>query len=140
MIETGGGPGHEPKTVSWGAADQVGAMNFAFHIVSAIVARNTTGRGQKVECSQLGAFVQFQSIINVGSWNTGKQRNDGKEPSNFIRTNPGLSFYQCGDGKWLTVAPSNVPSHFPRFCKAVGLEWMLEDERFKNQMAQIKNR
>lgn len=139
MVETGGGPSHTPKLVSWGAADQIGAMSFAFHILAAVIAQKNSpdGMGQKLECSQLGAMVQFQSIQNVGSWNTGEQRDDNIPPG---WQNVGLSYYKCGDGRWLTVAPSAVPAHWPRFCKAVGLERLLEDPKTKNRAVMEQNR
>merc|ERR1719238_1067303 len=132
MVDTGGGPSHQPRTVGWGAADQVGAMNFGFHIVAAIAARERTGKGQKVECSQLGAFIQLQGITNVPAWNTGKQRDNGRLGDEIMAAGTPLSYYQGADGKWFTVAQSVIPAHFPRFCKAVGLDRLLEDEKTKN--------
>jgi len=126
----GGGPAHMPRLTEWGAADQVGALNFAFHIAAALVARERTGQGQKLECSQLGAMIQFQAIGIVPSWYSGEQRNDGR-PTN--QDNILLSYYPCGDGKWLTCAPCMEDRFWPRFCGALGLQDLLTDERTKNQ-------
>merc|ERR1719456_1286908 len=41
MVDEGGGPSHDPRLMEFGAADEVGAMSFAFHILAAIVARNS---------------------------------------------------------------------------------------------------
>ena len=56
---------------------QVGAMNFAFCIMGALMARERHGVGQKVETSQLGAMIQFQSADILAPWHTGEQRDDG---------------------------------------------------------------
>lgn len=136
-VAQGGGPSHQPIFVEWGAADQVGAMSFALHITAAIVARGRTGVGQKVECSQLGAMVQFQSISNVGSWYTGAQANHPpdapiqRDDGNLsgIRNSIALTYYKCGDGKLLTAAPCMEEKHFPMFCKALGLDDLPEDPR-----------
>lgn len=118
MVVQGGGPDHRPGVTEWGLADQVGALNFAFHIAAALVARGGNGDGQKLECSQLGAMVQFQSIRNVGSWYNKEQRNDGRAP---FWDSIELSQYQCGDGKWLTCAPSMEERHYESFCKVTQL-------------------
>jgi crotonobetainyl-CoA:carnitine CoA-transferase CaiB-like acyl-CoA transferase len=111
MVASGGGPSHKPRLSEWGLADQVGALNFAFHIAAALVARGRTGKGQKLECSQLGAMVQFQSITNVGAWYNKKQRDDGRDSGwdNIL-----LSQYQCGDGRWLTCAPCIEARYYPK--------------------------
>jgi CoA:oxalate CoA-transferase len=48
---SGGGPGHRPEVSYPGIADQSGAMNFAFGIMTALFARERLGVGQKVEVS-----------------------------------------------------------------------------------------
>ena len=71
---------HALDTIYGGAqtiADQVGAMNFAFCIMGALMARERHGVGQKVETSQLGAMIQFQSADILAPWHTGEQRDDG---------------------------------------------------------------
>uniref|UniRef100_A0A7S4VCK5 CoA transferase n=1 Tax=Alexandrium monilatum TaxID=311494 RepID=A0A7S4VCK5_9DINO len=132
----GGGPSHMPRFTEWGAADQVGALNFAFHIASALYAREKTGVGQKLECSQLGAMLQFQAISCVPSFFSGDQRDDGR-PTNADNVN--LSYYPCGDGKWLTCAPCMEDHFWPKFCKALGLEELMTDERTKHQGRRWKN-
>ena len=52
-------------------------MNFAFCIMGALMARERHGVGQKVETSQLGAMIQFQSADILAPWHTGEQRDDG---------------------------------------------------------------
>lgn len=128
----GGGPSHTPKFISWGASDQIGAMSFAFHIMAALLERSKSGVGQKVECSQLGAMVQFQAINNVPTWyirqvDGGNGQRDDGEPEG--RYNSNLSYYQCKDGKWLTCAPAMEERHWRAFCKTVGEEDLLTDKK-----------
>jgi len=105
-------------------------LSFAFHVAAALMARERTGRGQMLECSQLGAMIQFQAITNVGAWYSGSQRNDGRATN---IDNVLLSYYPCGDGKWLTCAPCLEERHWPGFCKALGLKDLLTDERTRTQ-------
>lgn len=127
MVSNGGGRDHSPRLVEWGLADQIGGMNFAVQILSGIVARERNGGvGQKIECSQLGAMIQFQSTAIVTAMESGTQRNDGKAVGIDNLT---LSYYKCRDGKWVSVAPMVEESHWIKFCKAVSLEDMLTDAR-----------
>lgn len=138
MTEIGGGPDWTPALMPFGAADNIGAMSFAFHIAAAIIARERSadGLGQKLECSQLGAMVNFQNINSVLSWNIDRQRNDG-EP--VMKNNANISFYKCGDGKWLTCAPALAPRHWPKFCKAWGLEELLTDPKTIDDTSRRRN-
>ena len=52
-VAQGGGPSHEPVLIENCPADQSGAWNFAFSIVSALFHRERTGRGQWLQTSQL---------------------------------------------------------------------------------------
>lgn len=138
MVEVGGGPSFDPAMMPFGAADNIGAMSFAFHISAAIIARERSadGLGQKLECSQLGAMVHFQNISNVISWNVGRQRDDGQKP---MWDQVLISYYKCGDGKWLTCAPALAPAHWPKFCQAWGLENLMSDPKTADMTARRHN-
>ena len=112
MASSGGGPSHTPVLAPWGLADQVGGLNFAVQILAGLVALEKKGVGQKIECSQLGAMLQLQSTDIVSAMEKGFQRDDG-EP--YGLNNMALSFYKCGDGKWIAVAPMVEEYHFPKF-------------------------
>ena len=63
MSYQAGGPSHPPTMSEHGMADQAGSMLFVVAILSALLARERgDGQGQRVECSQLGAMLQFQAI------------------------------------------------------------------------------
>lgn len=121
-----------PRFAAWGAADQIGAMSFAFHIMAALLERSRSGVGQKIECSQLGAMVQFQAINIVPSWyhrqvDGGLGQPDDGEPIDKYNSN--LSHFQCMDGKWLVCAPAMEERHYKAFCKVVGEEDLLTDKQ-----------
>ena len=60
QVSTGGGPSHEPRVSEWALADEVGGMNLAFGVLAALVSRATTGVGQQLQTSQLGAMIELQ--------------------------------------------------------------------------------
>lgn len=108
MTVQGGGPSHTPMAVEWAMADEVGAMNFAFSVVAALLAReqHPQGTGQHLETSQLGAMLGFMgngsSLTRVLHAKDGKQGDSGKRP--FEENGWRQTYYQATDGKWFVVA------------------------------------
>ncbi|MGE0542641.1 MAG: CaiB/BaiF CoA transferase family protein [Dehalococcoidia bacterium] len=122
MIEQAGGPGHDPVPALPGAADQISATMFAFGIASALVARDRTGEGQKVEVSLLGSMVAFQGRQITRFLHTGKQ---GRQR---WRRSPLYSHYQAADG-WVAIAAQD-PKRWVRLCNALEHPELVDDPRF----------
>lgn len=137
MMYQGGGPDHTPLAVEWGMADQVGAMNFAFAVLSAVLARERHPQrlGQKLETSQLGAMLHFQSFWLQTYLHTKRQRNDGKMP---WTSNPVMNKYKCGDEKWLICAPVEEKM-WPKVCRALGQEELLTDPHTADRATRLGN-
>jgi crotonobetainyl-CoA:carnitine CoA-transferase CaiB-like acyl-CoA transferase len=122
MVEQGGGPGHEPQPALPGAADQVSAMLFAFSIASALVARERTGEGQRIDVSLLGSMMAFQGRQITRFLRTGQQ---GRAR---FRRSPVYSHYRAQDG-WVAIAAQD-PKRWLPFCRALGRPDMMDDPRF----------
>jgi CoA:oxalate CoA-transferase len=122
MIEQAGGPGHEPVPALPGAADQISATMFAFGIASALVARERTGEGQKVEVSLLGSMIAFQGRQITRFLHTGKQ---GRAR---FRRSPLYSHYKTTDG-WVAIAAQD-PKRWERLCHALNHPELTDDPRF----------
>jgi crotonobetainyl-CoA:carnitine CoA-transferase CaiB-like acyl-CoA transferase len=123
MIEVAGGPGHEPVPGLPGMADQVSAMLFAFGMVSAIVARERIGEGQRVEVSLLGSMIGLMSRQVTRFLYTGKQ---GRAK---WRRSPLYSHYRAADG-WVAIAAQD-PARWPPLCRALGKPNLIDDPRFR---------
>ncbi len=122
MIEQSGGPGHEPQPALPGAADQVSAMLFAFGIASALVARDRTGEGQRVDVSLLGSMIAFQGRQITRFLYTGKQ---GRAR---FRRSPVYSHYRAADG-WVAIAAQD-PKRWGALCRALDRPDLEHDPRF----------
>ena len=122
MVEQGGGPGHEPQPALPGAADQISAIFFAFGIASALVARDRSGEGQKVEVSLLGSMIAFQGRQITRFLKTGKQ---GRAR---FRRSPVYSHYRAADG-WVAIAAQD-PKKWAPFCRALDRPDLIDDPRF----------
>jgi crotonobetainyl-CoA:carnitine CoA-transferase CaiB-like acyl-CoA transferase len=138
LTAMGGGPSHPPLPVEWAFSDEVGALNFYASILAAVIARERTGKGQRVVTSQTGATLYFQRAAITAAVMKGKQRDDGKRPGwAMAQANQIL---KASDGRYFVVA-LGLPIQWKRFAKQV-LERadLITDERSARGMARLKNK
>jgi crotonobetainyl-CoA:carnitine CoA-transferase CaiB-like acyl-CoA transferase len=130
---SGGGPGFRPEVSYPGIADQTGAMNFAFGIVTALLARERTGAGQKVEVSLYGTQLALQAPELLHVLHFGQER-----PREF-RAAPTVGHFECADGQWLMVVGIDQ-KFWPRMCEALGRTDLVDDARFARGFPRWTNR
>jgi crotonobetainyl-CoA:carnitine CoA-transferase CaiB-like acyl-CoA transferase len=126
-----GGP---PVKSGTSIADINAGILAALGIVSALVSRATTGRGQIVETSLMEAAIQqtyWQSAIFFA---TGE--NPGPTGSAHILTAPYQAF-PTADG-WINVGGANQ-SNWERIVKVIGRPELAADPRFVNNGERMKN-
>jgi crotonobetainyl-CoA:carnitine CoA-transferase CaiB-like acyl-CoA transferase len=129
-----GEPGGPPAKSGTSIADINAGILAALGIVSALVARATTGRGQMVDTSLMEAAVQqtyWQSAIFFA---TGM--NAGPTGSAHILTAPYQAF-PTQDG-WINVGGANQ-SNWERIVKVLGRPELGVDARFKTNGDRMKN-
>lgn len=105
-------------------------------ILLALVARERTGRGQKIEINMLHALAAFQTS-RLGSYAL-----TGEVPmpsgSAAIATAPDEAF-QCADGRWLGVSVTSE-DEWRRFCDAVKRPDLLEDAAYATNILRVAHR
>lgn len=101
---TGRGDG-APVPVGAGFADQIGAMNMVYGILSALYWRERSGEGQEVKIDLMSGLLAHQNQEMVWVMNFGE---DFKRPASSIG-HPGMDapfgIYPTSDG-WVTIAMS----------------------------------
>jgi crotonobetainyl-CoA:carnitine CoA-transferase CaiB-like acyl-CoA transferase len=104
-------------------------------VLAGLVKRSTTGKGCVVGTSQTQAllWMQMQAIGIVA--NTG-QKADRFDP--LTTSNPLFTVYQTADG-WIAIAALREPQ-WPAIANRIGLEHLLEEERFSGFIKVMKNR
>jgi crotonobetainyl-CoA:carnitine CoA-transferase CaiB-like acyl-CoA transferase len=121
----------EPVQAVGGIADQMGATILATGILAALLARERTGHGQKINTSLLGSALHLQAIgVTVASLR-------GKGWTQHARTrtkNPLTNHYKCGDGKWILFSEIQADRFWPEFCRALGLDELVDDPKFATAM------
>jgi crotonobetainyl-CoA:carnitine CoA-transferase CaiB-like acyl-CoA transferase len=129
-----GDPDGPPFKVGTSQADIVAGMMACQGILLALVARERTGRGQKVDIGMLDcqvALLTYQAGIYFAT---------GESPTRIGNRHPSIVPYEtfeCRDG-FLNVACGNE-SMWHRFCQAAGVEELVRDSRFRSNADRVKH-
>jgi crotonobetainyl-CoA:carnitine CoA-transferase CaiB-like acyl-CoA transferase len=116
-------------------ADHSGAMQLALGILTALYARERTGRGQEVETSSLGAMMWLQSWeITHTTMSTEPLRRAGEHNPN-IRCPYGV--YETSDGGAFLLAVAMSDESWDAFWLFVGRPEVLVDQRWNNAAKRI---
>ncbi len=129
FMYSGGAPGDPPNWNTLGIADVMGATCLAYGVLAAIAGRELNGgKGQRVEVSHIMAtmWLQFWGI-SVGMMH---ELNLWPRFDRSTAANPLWNLYQCGDGQWLMLGILEAERDWASFCRAMGLDEVVEDERF----------
>ena len=124
-----------PSRYPQAAGDHATGMALVSGILAALRLAERTGEFQEVETSLLAnslwAIAGDLSVALV----------DGRRPAARDRLNvlnAAVNIYQGGDGRWM-VLNNPVPASFPPFCRALGVEWVLDDPRFATPRDRMLN-
>ncbi len=115
-------------------ADYVGALNLATAVISALFARERTGKGQKIDTSLLGGQIAMQAweIQYYITHRTFKRAGRGHQYLPTI-----WRVFQTSDSY---VVVGGLPENrWPKFCEALELPEIEHDERFASYMVRIAN-
>ena len=129
-----GDPDGPPFKVGTSQADIVTGMMACQGILLALIARDRTGRGQKVDIGMLDcqvALLTYQAGIYFAT---------GESPTRMGNRHPSIVPYEtfrCRDG-YLNVACGNE-SIWRRFCGAAGLDELPDDPRFHTNADRVKH-
>jgi crotonobetainyl-CoA:carnitine CoA-transferase CaiB-like acyl-CoA transferase len=111
--------------------DSMGAMTIAGGIAAALFARDRTGEPSVVDVSlmSVGAWAIALSLGNA------MLTNEVMKPASLsaamnLAVNPVIGTYRTSDGRWINFNMLQPGRYFADVCKHLGLERLLEDERF----------
>src|SRR5260370_6714590 len=125
LMSITGTAGGDPVKVGVPLCDLVCALYGALAAVSALYARRETGLGQFIDVSLLEAGVSF------AIWEAGKFFATGEIPrplGSAHQSNAPYQAFRSADG-WLTIG-ATTPPNWNAFCRALGLERLLDDSRY----------
>ena len=128
--------GTPPTQILPGMGDEVGGLMCAWGVTAALYAREKTGKGQVVDTSLMGSLIAMLGFILAAPAIMGQEF-----PREIRATagNPLYNHYRCKDDKWIAIAHLDPDRYWPKICKAVGIEELIDDPRFNSIEARGKN-
>ena len=120
-----GGP---PRYLRTAPTDYFTAALATQAVLAALLVRERTGRGQRIETSLLRGVMALQSGIAI----------DYPGKPTLVRENPTYRLYQAGDGEWFFLACGNQ-SFWVKLCTALGMEEFAGDPRFASWLLRLEN-
>lgn len=130
-----GEPEGAPQKAGVPVADLFAGLYGCIGILAAVNHRHASGQGQQIDIGMLDTHVAWLANQGMNYLAT------GENPPRLGNQHPNISPYQeypTKDG-YLILAVGNDPT-FERFCKNVGLEHLLSDERFATNPQRVAHR
>ncbi|MCH9674668.1 MAG: CoA transferase [Gammaproteobacteria bacterium] len=137
FMSANGDPNGPPMRAAPPISDLIAGLYAAFGIVNAIAARERSpeGRGQRVETSLTGGLISMLGFLSAEYFATGQV--PARTGNDHALVWP-YGLFEASDGS-IAVAPSN-DTFVERFLKALGLESLLNDERYASNDARLAHR
>jgi formyl-CoA transferase/CoA:oxalate CoA-transferase len=124
-----------PMKAGVSQADIVAGMWALSGILAALVARATTGRGQRVDASLLDGQIGLLTYYTTNYWAT------GEPPERLGNRHPNLTPYgtfPCSDA-WITIGAGN-DGLFGKLCAALGAPALAQRPDFASNPARLSHR
>lgn len=124
-----------PVRVGTAIGDMLAGMWLSIGVLSALMQKRITGKGQRVETSLLAGLIGVLSVQGQ------RYLNLGEVPKPLGNSHPVIAPYgtfQTSDGP-LNLAPA-TQGMWISLCKLLGLEHLAEDPRYKTNGDRMKNR
>jgi crotonobetainyl-CoA:carnitine CoA-transferase CaiB-like acyl-CoA transferase len=131
-----GEPDMPPLGIAGGVADQMGGVMLAYGVMTALFARERTGRGQEVNGSHLGSMLFLQGLSVSMKLMAGVAM-----PRTFRARafNPLWNHYRCQDGKWLALAMLQPDRYWADFARVIGRPELATHEKFADLNVRAAN-
>lgn len=118
---------YAPTIPLMGAGDIAVAMGLMAAICAALVARDKTGKGDRVSMSLMGTGLWMGSQM-IESTQFGHVY-----PKNRYTQTPVGAAYECSDGRWINANVVNFPKDYPNFLRLMGHTELLDDPLYNNR-------
>lgn len=132
---TGYHDGEQPYTLSNALGDPIAGVNGAFAVLTALIERQRTGRGQRIELAQVEAAIPFVADAIM------EYQLSGKVPrprGNRHPVHAPHGVYKCAGGGWIALAAEN-DQQWRALADALGIEALAGDPRFAAEASRKRN-
>lgn len=134
LMSINGPPDGPPYRIPVPVTDLCAGMNAAIGILTALAARERTGRGQHVDTSL------FEAGLALGVYEAAGVFADGEAPERLGQSHRGSAPYQLfatADG-YVTVGAASQ-AFWTSVCRILGCEALLDDPRFETKADRVRN-
>lgn len=121
-----------------GFGDLVGAQTIAGGVAAALFKRERSGEGSVVDVSLMHTAMWLLSFGIVASDTLGIELKTGGGKRSET-PNPLVGFYKTKDDRYLTLVMLQSDRYWAELCHAIGLNELVNDERFTDATARQKN-
>jgi crotonobetainyl-CoA:carnitine CoA-transferase CaiB-like acyl-CoA transferase len=130
-----GEPGSAPVKSSVPIADLGAGLFATYAILSAVIGRDLTGKGQYIDASL------FETAISLSIWETAEYWGTGKVPGPLGSANRMSAPYQAvrASDRYMVIGAAN-PKLWTALCEVIGRPELTADPRFTDNVARIRNR
>ncbi len=131
-----GEPGRPPLRTGVAVSDIGAGMYAAIAILAAIIARQRSNRGQRLDISLLDSTVSWMTYMAADYFA------NGRNPDRMGSAHPTIVPYQCfktEDDQYVTIAIGN-DKLFREFCNAIQMEKLADDPKFATNPSRVANR
>lgn len=117
-----------PVSVRGAPSDQIGGIILCLGVLSALLARQTQGVGQKVEVSHMSSTMWLQGLaigmdLLIGDHMPALNRDNVR---NYM-----YNIYRCKGGDWLRISNPQPKRYWRPFVEAMGLDYVLDEPKFQ---------
>ena len=124
----------KPETFGPTISDNVTGMYAAYGVMGALLERERTGQGRRIEVNMLESSMAFMPDIFT---NFTRQGHVGGRRSRVMRSQSFI--FNCADGKMLAFHLSTGEKFWGELIKAIGMPELNDDERFSKHVLRVKN-
>ncbi len=135
LMSVTGYPDTGPTRVGVAIGDSLGGIFAMYGILLALIERNRSGKGQYVSTSLLEGLVAVLGFQAAKYFGTGEV--PGRNGNDHAMMSP-YGTFQTKDG-YINIAAGNQ-GMWERLCKTLGIEELIQDERFLTVKDRVANR
>jgi formyl-CoA transferase len=147
MMATSTPTGHPPLQATIGLSDMASAFSLMCGIITALLHRERTGKGQMVEVSQLQACMNMLAGPILGVYLMASEEQRRADPRGGVMKGasredpqqPTALPYRCKDGRWI-IAGVLTDKHKKSLSEVIERPELVDDPRFAAGEKMIENR
>jgi crotonobetainyl-CoA:carnitine CoA-transferase CaiB-like acyl-CoA transferase len=127
-------PPTNPRVIGPAIADAVTGQYAAMAVLAALLEREKTGKGRRIDISMLEAMCHFNLDSFTHYYSVGEVMGPLSRPV----VSQSYTF-ECADGKWIAIHMSSPTKFWEGLLAATGQDALAQDPRFAERLERIKH-